>query len=210
MKSLSASTTVGVVVAAMSLLLAPSRMARGVDDSPTTATPRARALSDCGDLRAIAFSSASRTRRDELYAADLRLNAAIDSSADRLQKVEVPHADRLFRGAHLVLAVEAIGGIVLCVLFCRAPGVSRRERGLCLAVFLALLGQGLFEARSDHAARLAAARKTEQAEIEVGTLVADRSRLQARWQYDRLIAVADILFEQCQAAAAATPEAFSE
>jgi hypothetical protein len=210
MKSPLASTSVVVVVVTMSCLLGLGRVARGLDDSSTPATKKARALSNCEDIRTSEYFSAGLIRRNALAAADRRLNTAIDSSADQFETVEVADADRRVRGSHMILAIQAIGGIVLSVLFCRAPGVSKRERAFCAAVLLAIIGHGLFEARSDHATRVAAAWKTEGAENEAAKLAADRSRLQARWQYDRQLAVADILFEQCQAAADATPDADSK
>jgi hypothetical protein len=210
MKSPLASPSVVVVVVAMSCLLGLGRVARGLDDSSTPASKKARALSNCEDARTSETFFAALIRRNALASADRRLNTAIVSSADKLETVEVAGADRQFRDAHMLLAIQAIGGIVLCVLFCRAPGVLKRERGFGAAVLLALIGYGLFEARSDHATRVAAARKTEGAENEVAKLAADRSRLQARWRYDRHLAVADIFLDQCQAAAGATADAGSE
>lgn len=210
MKSPLASTSVVFVAVAMSCLLGLGRVARGFDDSSTPATKKARALSNCEDARTSETFFAALIRRNALAAADRRLNTAIVSSADKLKTVEVAAADRQFVDAHMILAIQAISGIVLCVLFCRTPGVSKRERAFCAAVLLAIIGHGLIEARSDYATRIAAARKTEGAEVEVGKLVADHSRLQARWRYDRHLAVADILLDQCQAAAGATPDADSE
>ena len=194
----------------MSCLLGLGRVARGLDDSFTPATKKTRALSNCEDARTSETFFAALIRRNALAAADRRLKTDIVSSTDTLETVEIAAADRQFIDAHMILAIQAIGGIVLSVLFCRAPGVSKRERAFCAAVLLALIGYGLIEARSDYATRVAAARKTEGAENEAAKLVADRSRLQARWRYDRQLAVADIFFEQCQAAADATPNADSE
>ena len=210
MKSPLASTSVVFVVVAISCLLGLGRVARGFDDSSTPATKKARALSNCEDARTTEYFSAALIRRNALASADRRLNTAIVSSTDTLETVEVAAADRQFRDAHMILAIQAFSGIVLCVLFCRAPGVSKRERAFCAAVLLALIGYGLIEARSDYATRVAAARKTEGAENEAAKLVADRSRLQARWRYDRHLAVTDIILDQCQAAADATPDANSE
>ena len=210
MKSSLASTSVVVVVVAMSCLLGLGRIARGLDDSFTPAAKKTRALSNCEDARTSETFSAALIRRNALAAADRRLKTDIVSSTDTLETVEIAAADRQFIDAHMILAIQAIGGIVLSVLFCRAPGVSKRERAFCAAVLLALIGYGLIEARSDYATRVAAARKTEGAENEAAKLVADRSRLQARWRYDRHLAVADILLDQCQAVADATPDADSE
>ena len=77
--------------------------------------------------------------------------------------------------------------------------------GAVLMFLLAFIAQGLYEAHSIHTTNLAALRETERMGIEAATRTAAEERLTARWQYDRQLAVADLVFKACQTEAAATP-----
>jgi len=106
--------------------------------------------------------------------------------------------------------INSLIAIAVCAYFCRSQGVTMPERGICVAFLLAFIAQGLYEAHSVHATNLAALRETERAGIEAATRIADEARLTARWQYDRQLAVADLVFEGCEVAAAAAPATKSE
>jgi hypothetical protein len=198
-----------VIAGVVLLLLFPAAIARGAPVPQAEAIARHEAADRCESHRDVERGYLAWCRRTELHFIDVRRDNAIRYC----QEVAGNHTNYVndIRGiAWKFHAIHSAIAIAVCTYFCRSRGVTMLQRQICVAFLLAFIAHGLYEAHTVHAANLAALRETERAGIEAATRTADEARLEARWQYDRQIAVADILFEQCQAAAAATPEAFSE
>lgn len=175
-------------------LAAPSH---GSDPSPaTSATSKlARELEYCEIGHDIDCAYAGRRRVNELRAADGTLSIDIDYSHIQATNNRRYAGDRL-RIAGWLIGCNALIGLWLCFTFWRQKGVTVLERAICIAVFLAITAEGLWEAFSTHAKNLAAVAEAERAGIEAAERTAADSRLAARWQYDRQLAAAELVLEQ--------------
>lgn len=196
-------TLTGVVT--LLSLAAPSH---GSGPSPATAaeTKLARELEYCESGHDIDCAYAGRMRVTRLRAADGTLSLDIDYAHIQATNNRRYAGDRL-RIAGWLIGGNALIGLWLCFMFWRQKGVTVLERAICIAVFLAITAEGLWEAFSTHATNLAAAAEAERAGIKAAERTAAEARLAARWQYDRQIAAAELVLEQrkrdAEAAAAA-------
>lgn len=175
-------------------LTAPSH---GSEPSPATAaeTKLARELEYCESGHDIDCAYAGRMRVNRLRAADGTLSLDIDYAHIQATNNRRYAGDRL-RIAGWLIGGNTLIGLWLCFMFWRQKGVTVLERAICIAVFLAITAEGLWEAFSTHATNLAAVAEAERASIEAAERTAADSRLEARWQYDRQIAAAELVLEQ--------------
>jgi len=201
----SAKVIAGVVL----LLLFPAGNARGAQVPQAEAIAREGVTDRCESYRDIELSYSARCRQNDVHSIDARRDINIRYGHE-VAGDHTKYVNNIRRTAWTFHAINSGIAIAVCAYFCRSRGVTMLQRRICVALLFAFIAHGFYEAQTVHAANLAALRETERAEIEAATRTADEARLHARWQYDRQIAVADILFEQCQAAAAANPEALSE
>jgi hypothetical protein len=183
----------GVVI--FQSLTAPSF---GSEPSPTAAakTKLARELEYCEISHDLFCAYAGRKRINHLRAADGTLESDIDYSHIQATNGRRYTKDRFQIALLWVVGCNALIGLWLCFMFWRQKGVTVLERAICIAAFLAITAEGLWEAFSTQATNLAAAAETERAGIEAAERTAADSRLAARWQYDRQIAAAELVLEQ--------------
>ena len=194
-KNRSKQSTVGNIAACFLLPLLLAGSARGAQDRQAKAIDRKTSTSYCESLRNNQYK----------YRADLRQSdiAYIDTTQihETTYCREITSLELDFNNAKLrliwgLLAWNLPICIAICVYFLRTKGVTRLESRICVAAFLALAAHGLYGLNATRAAHLAL-RENERAGIEFAKRTADEARLAARWQYDRQIAVADLLFEEC-------------
>jgi len=197
-------TTSGVISGVVLLLILHTGSARGAQDPQAEANARPRATAACESYRDIDHRHTATSRRIDVHFIDVRR----DNSIRYCQQSALDNANYnnvVRRNSWTFHGINSLIAIAVCAYFCRSQGVTMPERGICVAFLLAFIAQGLYEAHSIHTTNLAALRETERMGIEAATRTADEERLTARWQYDRQLAVADLVFEACQTEAAATP-----
>jgi len=196
--------TAGAIAGVVLLLILHTGYARGAQDPQAEANARTRATAACESYRDSEYRNSTMSRRIDAHFIDVRRDNSIRFCQQSAED-NVKYNNVVRRNAWMFHGINSLIAIAVCAYFCRSQGVTMPERGICVAFLLAFIAQGLHEAHSIHTTNLAALRETERMGIEAATRTADEERLTARWQYDRQLAVADLVFEACQTEAAATP-----
>lgn len=201
--------TAGVIAGVVLLLILHTGYARGAQDPEAEDVARTRATAACESYRDSEYRNRATSRRIDAHFIGLRRDNSIRYCQQSAED-NVKYNNVVRRNAWKFHGINSLIAIAVCAYFCRSQGVTMPERGICVAFLLAFIAQGLYEAHSIHTTNLAALRETERMGIEAATRTADEARLTARWQYDRQLAVTDLVFEGCETAAAAAPAATSE
>jgi hypothetical protein len=196
--------TAGAIAGVVLLLILHTGYARGAQDPQAEANARARATAACESYRDSEYRNSTMSRRIDAHFIDVRRDNSIRFCQQSAED-NVKYNNVVRRNAWMFHGINSLIAIAVCAYFCRSQGVTVPERGICVAFLLAFIAQGLYEAHSIHTTNLAALRETERMGIEAATRTAAEERLTARWQYDRQLAVADLVFEACQTEAAAAP-----
>ena len=168
------------------------------------ASERQKAEEACRVGRTIEYVSAAFLRKSNLTFVQAMLDLDI-RSAHEYADINSDHLGRTRQIDLFTVGFHTLVGAAVCTYFCRQKGVTPRERALCIAALLAVTGVGLWEALSTHRANVAGAREVERLAIVAADATAAEARLTARWQYERRIAAADLVFDRCLAQPEANP-----
>ncbi len=196
--------TAGVIAGAVLLLILHTGYAPGAQGPQAEDVARTRATAACESYRDREYRNSTMSRRIDAHFIDVRHDNSIRSCQQSAED-NVKYNNVVRRNAWMFHGINSLIAIAVCAYFCRSQGVTMPERGICVAFLLAFIAHGLYEAHSIHTTTLAALRETERMGIEAATRTAAEERLTARWQYDRQLAVADLVFKACQTEVAATP-----